>query len=85
MATKSFDEMMIIDTPEKARNLEIAFWRGAARNALATENPSVLESFEKEEEFFKNNPGWLEEFIAKIREELRKERLELMEDDYPAE
>ncbi|MDR0335096.1 MAG: hypothetical protein LBH69_04345 [Methanomassiliicoccaceae archaeon] len=85
MATKSFDEMMVIDTPEKARNLEAAVWRAEAKKVLRIEKPSVLESFETEEEFFRNNPSWLEEFIAKTKERMRRERLELTEDEGPIE
>jgi len=81
MATKSFDEMMIIDTPEKARNLEIAFWKGEAIKALGLDGPSILESGVRAEEFFMNNPGWLEGFIAKAKEALGKEKLSMAEDD----
>jgi len=81
MATQSFDEMMTIDTPEAARNLERAFWEGEAREALNFEGPSILESFEKAAEFFKNNPGWLDNFIIEAKERMRKERLEPAEED----
>ena len=33
MATRSFDEMMVIDTPEAARNLEAAYYEAEAVGA----------------------------------------------------
>ncbi|MDR0198277.1 MAG: hypothetical protein LBI08_00855 [Methanomassiliicoccaceae archaeon] len=81
MATSSFDEMMVIDTPEAAANLEVAFWEGEARKVLKLGGSSILESLERGAEFFKNNPDWLKEFIAKAKEEMKKESLGTTEDD----
>jgi hypothetical protein len=76
MATSSFDEMMVIDTPEAVANLEAAFWEGEARRALNFKGDSILESIEKGVEFIRNNPDWLKEFIANAKEEMKKERLD---------
>jgi len=75
MATSSFYENMVIDTPEAAANLERAFWEYKAREALGFNDPKVRGSGKKAREFFDNNPGWLENFIANAKEEMRKECL----------
>jgi len=80
MATKSFDEMLVIDTPEAAANLEEAFWRGEARRALNFEG-SLLETMQKTHEFLEKNPEWLKEFIANAKEEMRLERLSTTEEE----
>jgi len=72
MATSSFDEMMVIDTPEKARNLEAAFWAAEKRGPLKFEGPGIEEMLERGREFLRNNPGWLKEFAAKAREEAER-------------
>jgi hypothetical protein len=53
--------MMVIDTPEKARNLEKAFRDAEKRGPLKFEGPSFDEIIREGEEFFKNNPNWLKE------------------------
>ena len=75
MATSSFYENMVIDTPEAAANLELAFWEYKARESLGPNGLNILKAGENAREFFDNNPGWLENFIANAKEEMRKERL----------
>ncbi|MCL2143745.1 MAG: hypothetical protein FWH44_05775 [Methanomassiliicoccaceae archaeon] len=80
MATQSFDEMMIIDTPEKARNLEAAFWEAERRGPLKFEGPSFEELLRREDEFIKNNLGRLKEAAAAAKAR-QIERGELPESD----
>ena len=68
MATSSFDEMMVIDTPEKARNLEAAFLAAEKRGPLVLEGPDIDEILERGREFRRNNPNWFKEAAAKAKE-----------------
>ena len=61
MATSSFDEMMVIDTPEAARNLEAAFREAEKRGPLNLDYKEFEEILRRGEEFLKNNPNWLNE------------------------
>jgi hypothetical protein len=81
MATSSFDEMMVIDTPEAAANLNAAYWEAERRGPLKFEGPSVEELLERGEEFLRNNPGWLNRMVAKAREEAERENIDLTEMD----
>jgi hypothetical protein len=71
MATSSFDEMMVIDTPEAARNLEAAFWDAEIRGPLNFKDQSVTDQLRCWAEFVKDNPKWVEREIAKAKERLR--------------
>ena len=70
MATSSFDEMMMIDTPEKKRNLEAAYYAALERGPLVFDGPSIDELLKESEEFLKNNPNWLKEAAAKAKERI---------------
>ena len=80
MATSSFDEMMVIDTPEKARNLEAAFRAAEKRGPLKFDDFDFEEELRRGEEFLKNNPNFLKEAAAAARARLA-ERGELPETD----
>jgi len=71
MATSSFDEMMVIDTPEAARNLEAAFWAAEKRGPLKFDF-DFEEELRRGREFLRNNPNWLKEVVAVARAELIK-------------
>jgi len=73
MATKSFDETMVIDTPEAAANLEAAFREAMERGPMKFDGPSIDELLKRGEEFIENNPDWLKRLVAKAREEAEKE------------
>ncbi|MCL2711705.1 MAG: hypothetical protein FWD37_00285 [Methanomassiliicoccaceae archaeon] len=68
MATKSFDEMMVIDTPEAARNLEKAYYEALERGPMKFDGPSIDEILERGREFRRNNPNWFKEAAAKAKE-----------------
>ena len=70
MATSSFDEMMVIDTPEAARNLEAAYYAAEKRGPLKFEGPSLEELLRRGEEFLRNNPNWLKEAAAAAKARL---------------
>jgi len=55
MATQSFDEMMEIDTPEKARNLELAYEDAKNRKKTIFES-TILEDLRKSKENLKREP-----------------------------
>jgi len=55
MATQSFDEMMEIDTPEKARNLELAYEDAKNRKKVVFES-TILEDLRKSKENLKIEP-----------------------------
>ena len=76
MATKSFDEMMVIDTPEAARNFEAAFYDAEVRGPLNFGVSSVVDQLTAWVEFRDGNPKWYEREVAKVKERLRKEREE---------
>jgi hypothetical protein len=67
MATSSFDEMMVIDTPEAARNLEASFRAAENRGPLRFDGPSFDEVLRRGEEFLKNNPDWFKEAVEKAK------------------
>jgi len=71
MATSSFDEMMVIDTPEAAANLNAAYWAAEKRGPLNFDHIDLDEELKRGEEFLKNNPNWLDEAVAKARERIR--------------
>ena len=79
MATKSFDQMMVIDTPEKAAALNAAYYAAKKRGPLKFEGPSIFEMLKEGEEFIKNNPGWLKEAVALAKEQLEKEGIDISE------
>ncbi|MDR0791548.1 MAG: hypothetical protein LBE47_03305 [Methanomassiliicoccaceae archaeon] len=81
MAKSSFDEMMVIDTPEAARNLEAAYWEAEKRGPLKLEGPSFDEILRKGQEFLKNNPDWLKRVVAKAVAEAELEGYAMEEDD----
>ena len=64
MATSSFDEMMVIDTPEKARNLEAAFRAAEKRGPLKFDGPSFDEIIKDGEDLLEKDPEWLNRLIA---------------------
>jgi len=72
MATKSFDEMLVIDTPEAARNLEAAFREAMERGPIKIEGPSIDELLERGREFLRNNPGYLDRLVETIRERAKE-------------
>ena len=76
MATSSFDEMMVIDTPEAARNLEAAFYAAEKRGPLKLDHIDFEEELRRGREFLKNNPNWLKEAAAAAMAR-QKERGEL--------
>lgn len=65
--------MMVIDTPEAARNLEAAIRAAEERGPLKLEGPSFDEILKEGEEFLKSNPNWLKRFIAKAVAEAEQE------------
>ena len=73
MATSSFDEMMVIDTPEAARNLEAAFWDAEVRGPLNSKDMSITDQLICWTEFVKENPKWYEREIAKVKEAAARE------------
>ena len=72
MATKSFDEMMVIDTPEKAAALNAAYWDAEKRGPHKTEGPSFSELVKRGEEFLESNPDWLEKAVKSARERIEE-------------
>jgi len=78
MATKSFDQMMVIDTPEKAAALNAAYYAAKKRGPLEIDI-DVDAMLRETEEFMKNNPGWLDEAIALAKERLEKEGIDISE------
>ena len=80
MATSSFDEMMVIDTPEKARNLEAAFWAAEKRGPLEFDGIDIVEDLRRGREFLRNNPNFLNEAGAAAMARLA-ERGELPDTD----
>ena len=82
MATKSFDEMMVIDTPEKARNLEKAFRDAEKRGPLKFDGPSFDEVLREGNEFLKNNPGWFEEAAEKARRWAEENGVDIVDLEY---
>jgi len=82
MATKSFDEMLVIDTPEAAANLVAAFREAMERGPIKIEGPSIDELLEQGREFLRKNPNWLKEIgaAALARAEARR-ALGVTEDD----
>ncbi|MCL2143609.1 MAG: hypothetical protein FWH44_05065 [Methanomassiliicoccaceae archaeon] len=82
MATSSFDEMMVIDTPEKARNLEAAFWEAEKRGPLKLDHIGIEEELREGEEFIKNNPNWLKEAVAKARKWAEQNGVEIEDISY---
>jgi hypothetical protein len=67
MATSSFDEMMVIDTPEAARNLEAAYRAAEKRGPLKFEGPGIDEMLRRGEESLKRNINKIKEAAAKAR------------------
>ena len=65
--------MMVIDTPEKARNLEKAFRDAEKRGPLKFDGPSFDEVLKDSDEFFRNNPNWLKEAAEKARKRMIEE------------
>ena len=80
MATSSFDEMMVIDTPEAAENLNAAFREAEKRGPLNLDYKEFEEELRRGEEFLKNNPNFLKEAAAAARAR-RIERGELPDTD----
>jgi len=68
MATSSFYEMMTIDTPEAARNLEAAYDAYLRNGPLVIEGPDIDEVLRKGEQFLKDNLNRLKEAAAKAKE-----------------
>ena len=62
--------MMIIDTPEAARNLEKAFYDAEKRGPLKFEGESVEDMLKRGEEIMKNNPELLREAAEKARKRI---------------
>ena len=56
MATQSFNEMLEIDTPEKAARLVAAFEAAEKRGPIIFNEKSVFKELEEGEEYFRNNP-----------------------------
>jgi len=81
MATSSFYEMMVIDTPEAARNLEKAFYDAEKRGPLKFDGPSIDETLERGREFLRNNPNWLNEAAEKARIWAEENGVEIVEYD----
>ena len=77
MATKSFDEMLVIDTKEAAENFNKAYWDAVKRGPLKFEGPSIDELLERGREFLRNNPNFLKEMAdaARKRAEERGEEI----------
>jgi hypothetical protein len=70
MATSSFYEMMVIDTPEAARNFEAALREAEKRGPLKFDGLDIEEELERGREFLKNNPNWFKEAAAKAKERI---------------
>jgi hypothetical protein len=70
MATSSFYEMLVIDTPEAARNLEAAYDAAVKRGPLVIEGPDIDDMLREGREFLKNNPNYLKEAAARARERI---------------
>jgi len=78
MATQSFDEMMVIDTPEKAAALNAAYYAAKKRGPLKIDI-DVDAMLRESEEFIKNNPGCLKRAVALAREQLEREGVDISE------
>ncbi|MDR0334911.1 MAG: hypothetical protein LBH69_03395 [Methanomassiliicoccaceae archaeon] len=72
MATQSFDEMMIIDTPEKARNLEAAFREAERRGPLFPDGTDLDEEIRRGDEHLRNNPDFFVRLVEAFRERIRQ-------------
>jgi len=70
MATSSFYEMLVIDTPEAAKNLEAAYDAAMKRGPLVIEGPDIDELLRESEEFFRKNPNFFKEAAARARERI---------------
>jgi len=68
MATSSFYEMMTIDTPEAARNLEAAYEAYLKNGPHVIKGLTMSEKLKESEKFFRDNPNWLKEAAAKAKE-----------------
>ena len=79
MATKSFDQMMVIDTPEKAAALNAAYYAAEKRGPLKFEGPSIFEMLKESEEYVDRNIDKIKEAIAQIREQLEREGVDISE------
>ncbi|MDR3282578.1 MAG: hypothetical protein LBS92_03080 [Candidatus Methanoplasma sp.] len=53
MATESFYEMLMIDTPEKMRQMELAYAIYKERGPWKR-NPEIAKKLEEDEEYFRN-------------------------------
>ncbi|MCL2712817.1 MAG: hypothetical protein FWD37_06055 [Methanomassiliicoccaceae archaeon] len=78
MATSSFYEMLVIDTPEAARNLERAYYAAEKRGPLKLEGPDIEEILESGREYLRNNPN----FLSQMAETARKRVIARGEDPY---
>jgi hypothetical protein len=67
MATSSFYEMMVIDTPEKAAALNAAYKAAEERGPLDLGHIDFLKELEENEEFLRNNPDWLKRVAAEAK------------------
>jgi hypothetical protein len=84
MATKSFDEMMVIDTPEAARNLEAAYYAALERGPLNLDHIDVDEELRRGRESRRNNPNWGKELIETARKRMEERGItieDLMEEE----
>jgi len=79
MATKSFDEMLVIDTPEAARNLEAAFYAAKERGPMVFEGPSIDELLEIGREHVRNDPECFQRMADKIIKEFEERGEEIPE------
>jgi len=62
MATRSFYEMMEIDTQEKADRLVEAY-RAAEKRGPMVNDSNVFEQLEEGRKFLKDNPDWLKKNV----------------------
>lgn len=56
MANQSFEEIMVIDTPEKARALRQAFLIAEARGPLTFDGPDIFDELRRTEEHLRRHP-----------------------------
>ncbi|MCL2712147.1 MAG: hypothetical protein FWD37_02570 [Methanomassiliicoccaceae archaeon] len=67
MATSSFEEAMVIDTPEAARNLEAAYWEAEIRGPLELPDIDIDKILEEGRKYLRDNPGCLDRLVDAIR------------------
>jgi exonuclease III len=63
-------EVLVIDTPEAARNLEAAYEDFLKNGPYVPEGPSIEDKLREGREFLKANPNWLNEAAEAARKRI---------------